>query len=721
MSEAFVPIGIALIEMGCGASLGRLTPPPVTLPSDGQQDSRPMIAHRPAAGARGAPSVPIEEMTLHLGWHARPGEITGGGRQRPQSEVLANERYERFCMLWPAFSDACFEASVKAVHGGILPRVDIVNRHEYLWLAIPRIALTHMLLRSMTQDGLRIGDSGVLSSNFVPAQALPLYIELCTIKQHLASSGLSQLEIATLRRIVVHGGAHSKSREWIEAMGGVMACGPSNAFDTFDGGAVDGDEGYVSAEDSGSRRSLDSNEEGFLAMEPLGVGREQHWRQKTVLQLAARCQNVLEPMASSSRFALDISKVLTRVDEALAPTTFARRTLVDSHMAELETPSPAPSPAPPAEFDAMIFSGTRHRWHRGKMVGIGAYGKVFAAWHLDVNGGKGRRIALKEIEIMGQHAGRVEREISILSALSHPHIISLFGSERTETMLFILMEFAVAGSLAHVCASRSGLAEKLVRKYLVQMLLGLEYLHSNSIVHRDIKGANCLLFPPPVGLRSGAVGADTGFDDGDMMVKLADFGASRMFDGGKSLGTGSASVEQSAWSAHDVSNSSSGRSGVHGTANWMAPEVILNQRPGRGADIWSLGATAIEMFTGKAPFSGLPQVTVMYRIAKEGQVPDIPAGVSEKARSFITECLKREPERRPRARQLMTHAWLRSPGVEARTRVLRLITEEIESLSDAVVTSSDFSLEKVTLNVCIYIKIEIVRHWRSAEHVHAWF
>ena len=124
-----------------------------------------------------------------------------------------------------------------------------------------------------------------------------------------------------------------------------MACGPSNAFDTFDGGAVDGDEGYVSAEDTGSRQSLDSNEEGFLAMEPLGVGREQHWRQKTVLQLAARCQNVLEPMASSSRFALDISKVLTRVDEALAPTTFARRTLVDSHMAELETPSPAPSPA----------------------------------------------------------------------------------------------------------------------------------------------------------------------------------------------------------------------------------------------------------------------------------------------------------------------------------------------------------------------------------------
>ncbi len=54
-------------------------------------------------------------------------------------------------------------------------------------------------------------------------------------------------------------------------------------------------------------------------------------------------------------------------------------------------------------------------------------------WHLDADGRGGRKIALKEVEIDGPRAGRVEREISILSALSHPHIISLLGSERTET------------------------------------------------------------------------------------------------------------------------------------------------------------------------------------------------------------------------------------------------------------------------------------------------
>ena len=88
------------------------------------------------------------------------------------------------------------------------------------------------------------------------------------------------------------------------------------------------------------------------------------------------------------------------------------------------------------------------------MVGFGAYGKVFAAWLVDADGRNGRKIALKEVEVVGKKAGMVEREISILSALTHPHIIGLLGSERTETMLFILMEFAAAGSLARFCAGR---------------------------------------------------------------------------------------------------------------------------------------------------------------------------------------------------------------------------------------------------------------------------
>lgn len=148
-------------------------------------------------------------------------------------------------------------------------------------------------------------------------------------------------------------------------------------------------------------------------------------------------------------------------------------------------------------------------------------------------------------------------------------------------------------------AERKGLPEKVARKFLAQMLLGLEYLHSNSIIHRDVKGANCLLFPPPP-----SVSGPGATEDSELMVKLADFGASRMFEQGfgEVQGAGIDPVSSKCESATQSSG------GPQGTANWMAPEVILNERPGRGADIWSLGATTIEMLTGRAPFAGLPQV-----------------------------------------------------------------------------------------------------------------
>ena len=132
--------------------------------------------------------------------------------------------------------------------------------------------------------------------------------------------------------------------------------------------------------------------------------------------------------------------------------------------------------------------------------------------------------------------------------------------------------------------------------------------------------------------------------------------------------------------------------GTQGTANWMAPEVILNEKPGRGADIWSLGATTIEMLTGNAPYAGLPQMSVMYKIA-QGELPQMPEKCSERARGFIMECLQRQASLRPKARKLLAHSWLRSYALDARTKVLRLVTEEIEGLSDSIVTSPTFNLE----------------------------
>jgi hypothetical protein len=240
-------------------------------------------------------------------------------------------------------------------------------------MAIPRIALTDMLLRSMTQDGLRTRDAEVLSSHVVPPHALPLYIELCTIKHTMAASLLSQLEAATLRRVVVHGGKHAKSREWLDALCGMVVRQSQSSLETT-GYSSEEDQ---SQEDNVSMTSAQSQEASFLSQEVGDAGGDASkspracavpevaaaeqlaaaerpsetsdgwggggamttfamsprllhfhslrdvWHEKArqvgrgrrrgqlVLQLAARCGTVIECVANSSRFSLDVSKVLS--------------------------------------------------------------------------------------------------------------------------------------------------------------------------------------------------------------------------------------------------------------------------------------------------------------------------------------------------------------------------------------------------------------------------
>jgi hypothetical protein len=266
---------------------------------------------------------------------------------------------------------------------------------------------------------------GVLRSNLVPPEALSMYMELCTIKLNMQTCCLSQLEAATLRRIVVHGGQHAKSHEWMDALSAVSieqssaharaegggyssseeeASRPVSAEDAVSmhsseersarwrggWGGYSSSEGYVSAEDAMSMHSRDSaeaDEDEDLTGRQQGQDGEKlgEWgqrggahfnpRQRVVLQLASRCSAVVDTMIASSRFSLEISKVLARVDEALAPTSFVRRS----------TAGPQDSATPP-EFSQTVMSGSRHRWCVGKMVGFGGYGKVYAAWHLDADG-----------------------------------------------------------------------------------------------------------------------------------------------------------------------------------------------------------------------------------------------------------------------------------------------------------------------------------------------
>lgn len=185
-----------------------------------------------------------------------------------------------------------------------------------------------------------------------------------------------------------------------------------------------------------------------------------------------------------------------------------------------------------------------------------------------------------------------------------------------------MLEYVEGGSLSDIAKKYAPLPEKIVANYVKQVLHGLEYLHDQTVIHRDIKGANILA-------------AKEG------LVKLADFGVATKL------------------SENEKINS------TVGTPNWstlaltlVAPEVINSCSATTSAcDIWSLGCTILELLTGQPPYYKLNQMTAMYKIVNEG-IPPLPDDVSPELKEFLENCFIRDPKKRKTAAELLCHPWV---------------------------------------------------------------
>ena len=315
-------------------------------------------------------------------------------------------------------------------------------------------------------------------------------------------------------------------------------------------------------------------------------------------------------------------------------------------------------------FGAPVSSGPPKKWTIGDTLGEGSYGKV----NLALNGETGELIALKEVKIAGcDTAGgggannnnnkdfietqnrdekltstrssldesglltptvqdsrvresivQLEQEVHMLSQLTHPNIVRYIGIKRRKDILNVFMEYVPGGSIASLLQRFGPLGDNVTRVYTRQILIGLDYLHSQRVVHRDIKGANILVE------KSGR-------------IKLADFGMAKMLE------------------FVDVERNSYAKKAVKGSAYWMAPEVIRKSEVTLGCDVWSVGCTVIEMASAKPPWCECStQVQAMFKIASSTALPTLPEkNLSADAKAFILNCLKRNVEERPDVETLL--------------------------------------------------------------------
>ncbi|NWZ03199.1 PAK3 kinase, partial [Loxia curvirostra] len=226
-------------------------------------------------------------------------------------------------------------------------------------------------------------------------------------------------------------------------------------------------------------------------------------------------------------------------------------------------------------------------------------------------------LAIKKINLQGLLRKEVTfNELMVMKINKHQNIVNYLKSYLVDKQLWLVMEYMDGGTLSSVI-DETYMSERQIATVSRECLQGLDFLHSNHVIHRDLKSCNVLLRT-------------------DGSVKLADFDLLTQL-----------TPEQSR------------QSSMAGTSGWMAPEVVTGQPYGPKVDIWAFGIMGIEMMEREVPYWNatpvLPELVIAIQGTPKLQQPNL---FSPCLRDFLSCCLHTDEARRWSAKELLQHPFV---------------------------------------------------------------